>query len=101
MRGRNGLPRRVVAVLWHGLPTVPRGPTAGLHEPVKPCCGTVSRPCHGARPQVSTNPSNRVVARSPDRATLADRRSPALLETFGRGPWHGQETVPQPLAAQS
>jgi hypothetical protein len=43
-----------------------------------------------------------VVARSPDRATAADRRSPAsrwsldeFVETFGQAPWHGQETVPQ------
>src|SRR5262249_12133523 len=43
-----------------------------------------------------------VVARSPDRATEADRRSPRTrrtphgsLETFGRAGGHGQETVPQ------
>jgi cytochrome c oxidase assembly factor CtaG len=44
----------------------------------------------------------RVVARSPDRATVADRRSPqtppalhGLEETFGQSGWHGPETVPQ------
>ena len=40
-----------------------------------------------------------VVARSPDRATAPDRRSPQssgkAVETFGRGEWHGRETVPQ------
>src|SRR5262249_20612019 len=42
-----------------------------------------------------------VVARSPDRATGLDRRSPlrnlsrGKEETFGRRQWHGQETVPQ------
>src|SRR5262249_45524778 len=36
-----------------------------------------------------------VVARSPDRATTPDRRSPTPRETFGRSLWHGQETVPQ------
>src|SRR5216683_226489 len=37
-----------------------------------------------------------VVARSPDRATCPDRRSPVRRgETFGQSPWHGQETVPQ------
>ncbi len=37
------------------------------------------------------------VARSPDRATLADRRSPDLPGTgdLRSGEWHGQETVPQ------
>src|SRR5947209_3114834 len=44
----------------------------------RPCCGTVSRPCHSR-----------------------DRRSPGawsfrgLSETFGRAQWHGRETVPQ------
>jgi dolichol-phosphate mannosyltransferase len=38
-----------------------------------------------------------VVARSPDRATDSDRRSPVGVgaETFGRLRWHGRETVPQ------
>jgi hypothetical protein len=43
-----------------------------------------------------------VVARSPDRATRTDRRSPetrealeGLVETFGQVQWHGRETVPQ------
>src|ERR1019366_10395994 len=36
-----------------------------------------------------------VVARSPDRVTGSDRRSPTLRETFGHAKWHGQETVPQ------
>jgi hypothetical protein len=36
-----------------------------------------------------------VVARSPDRATSPDRRSPAVLETFGQPAWPGQETGPQ------
>src|SRR5262245_38258086 len=32
-----------------------------------------------------------------DRVTMVDRRSPGLEEeTFGRGRWHGPETVPQP-----
>src|ERR1019366_2553136 len=37
----------------------------------------------------------RVVARSPDRATLHDRRSPENPETCGPVRWHGQETVSQ------
>jgi len=43
------------------------------------------------------NSRRRVVARSPDRATPADRRSPrpAFPETFGRGAWPGQETGSQ------
>jgi hypothetical protein len=37
-----------------------------------------------------------VVARSPDRATGPDRRSPDFeAETCGRRPWSGQETRPQ------
>src|SRR5437764_1259772 len=42
-----------------------------------------------------------VVARSPDRATGPDRRSPSAPsarvfgETCGRRKWHGRETVPQ------
>src|SRR5260370_33985327 len=39
-----------------------------------------------------------VVTRSPDRVTRLDRRAPSTCknnETCGRGPWHGQETVPQ------
>src|SRR5262249_41591869 len=47
-------------------------------------------------------PSDGVVARSPDRATRADRRSPrtratpeGFRETFRRRTWHGQATVPQ------
>jgi hypothetical protein len=40
----------------------------------------------------------RVVAGSPDPATLLDRRSPdgAARETFGRPQWPGRETGPQP-----
>src|SRR5258708_30729734 len=37
-----------------------------------------------------------VVTRSPDRVTRLDRRCPSTCkdkETFGRGPWHGQETI--------
>src|SRR5215216_2871615 len=40
-----------------------------------------------------------VVARSPDRVTRHDRRSPDPCtgkESFGRQSWQGQETVPQP-----
>jgi hydrogenase expression/formation protein HypE len=53
---------------------------------------------------VSLDGGNGVVARSPDRAARPDRRSPSSSErysppseeeTFGRGGWHGQETVPQ------
>ena len=58
----------------------------------------------GAAGAASVTPA--VVARSPDRATLLDRRSPATcganegrVETFGRMQWHGQETVPQHGAA--
>src|SRR4051794_34049599 len=45
-----------------------------------------------------------VVAWSPDQATAAGRRSPLgwsanAEETFGRGRWHGPETVPQQRAA--
>src|SRR5260370_1643669 len=36
-----------------------------------------------------------VVARSPDRATLPDRRSPRSQETFGQPPWPGREALPQ------
>src|SRR5215213_3623947 len=42
--------------------------------------------------------SNSVVARSPDRATSLDRRSPCpckAMETFGRAVRRGQEAVPQ------
>src|SRR5258708_35323071 len=42
-----------------------------------------------------------VVTRYPDRLTRLDRRSPSTCkdkENFGRGPWHGQETVPQHVA---
>src|SRR5262245_17394190 len=47
--------------------------------------------------------SGRVVARSADRATSADRRSPAFgpEETSGRGRWHGQQTVPHLLADET
>ncbi len=58
-------------LLWHGLPTVPPGSTAGLPEPVRlkkgsgrpsvSRSGTVRRPCHNE----------------------------------GQSQWHGQETMPQ------
>jgi glycosyltransferase involved in cell wall biosynthesis len=38
---------------------------------------------------------NSVVARSPDRATGSDRRSPRSLGDLRSGRWHGQETLPQ------
>src|SRR5216683_6713760 len=49
--------------LWHGLPTVPRTPTVGLHalfisstaswRPSVEPSGTVRRPCHSADPSVA------------------------------------------------
>src|SRR5262245_19008516 len=55
--------------------------------------------CGGSTPRIVAR-SSRVVARSPDRATLptagllfADPRP--TRETLGPAPWHGQETVPQ------
>jgi cytochrome c oxidase assembly factor CtaG/polyferredoxin len=53
-------------------------------------------PLFGIGVRLLSGESVRVVARSPDRATVADRRSPhGLGETFGHGGWHGPETVPQ------
>src|SRR5207249_3708384 len=79
--------------LWPGLRTGPRGPTAGLPPrcgPVSgpgPRCGPVSGPGHGARPQVSCyGPESHVVARSPDRATGPDRRSPATARKAAPNP---------------
>src|SRR6266545_5347014 len=43
----------------------------------------------------STESQERVVARSPDRATLPTAGLPGVLETCGRHPWHGPETMPQ------
>src|SRR5205823_6058959 len=64
--------RKIARVLWHGLLVGARSETV---------------PQRGGRP--------RVVARSPDRATSPDRRSPCPCkrrETFGRAVWHGRET---------
>src|SRR6266545_3683903 len=74
-------------------------------ERTDPACGavgdgkrlkpwTVGRgPCHNLAPQV--------VTRSPDRVTLLTAGLPGVLaskeETCGQIPWHGQETVPQPV----
>jgi RNA polymerase sigma factor (sigma-70 family) len=42
---------------------------------------------------------HRVVPRSPDRATASTEGLPKPVETSGRAEWHGQETVPQLVAA--
>jgi DNA-directed RNA polymerase subunit M/transcription elongation factor TFIIS len=78
-------------------------PSCGVRQPYADEGEFPRRP---SRDGVRIHP--RVVAWSPDHATGADRqvspKLPALVglsETFGRGGWHGQETVPQQRSAES